>query len=211
MFPPNQLVLAPIAPHRFDRFNRPTKDRYSSAGIDLQNLVEETIPPYGYKLVGTGIRAMIPHTHFLKIYDCSSFPYKYGAFVVSGIIDPDYEGEILVALMNPGPIPVEIPKGTKVAQMILHKIETPEPIIVTSEFREQMFIRSERGTRGFGQRFTETLLPMIEQRVNHSSDESHSSLSDEFSPTADQQQEPLDLASPTFNHIDTPESPNPQQ
>lgn len=165
MFRPH-MYLMPIPGHEFDSATTPRKDRYSSAGVDLFNIKAEVIPPFEKNIVGTGVQCLIPHSHFLKIYDCSSFPRKYNAFVLSGIIDPDYQGELMVVLQNPTPKPIEIPRATKIAQMILHRVETPEPFLFSSFIRNHISQRTERLRSGFGVSDTRSLQRPIDLRTD---------------------------------------------
>lgn len=64
--------------------------------------------------------------------------------MLAGVIDADYRGEILCALVNHGRESFLIEKGARVAQLIIEQIATPEPAWV-DELDE-----TERGAGGFG-------------------------------------------------------------
>jgi len=64
--------------------------------------------------------------------------------VLAGVIDSDYRGEILCALVNHGREPFEIEPGARVAQLVVEAIATPEP--AWAEDLEA----TERGAGGFG-------------------------------------------------------------
>jgi dUTP pyrophosphatase len=69
---------------------------------------------------------------------------KHGLNVLAGVIDSDYRGEIICALINHGDEPLEIEAGMRVAQLIIESIATLAP--VWSEDLSE----TERGGGGFG-------------------------------------------------------------
>lgn len=62
-----------------------------------------------------------------------------------GLIDPDYRGEILVALYNRSDKPFNLKEGERIAQMVFMPFLRPE-LVVVKKFTEQ----TERGAGGFG-------------------------------------------------------------
>ena len=79
------------------------------------------------------------------IRDRSSVATRLECIVVAGVIDHEYRGEIIVAMHNLTDNIVEIPAGSKIAQMIL----TPTysfPITEVKEFSDE----TNRGSKGFG-------------------------------------------------------------
>ncbi|HEV7843594.1 MAG TPA: dUTP diphosphatase, partial [Pyrinomonadaceae bacterium] len=62
----------------------------------------------------------------------------------AGVIDSDYRGEILCALINHGDDPFEIEAGMRIAQLLIESIALMEP--VWSEDLSE----TERGFGGFG-------------------------------------------------------------
>jgi dUTP pyrophosphatase len=69
---------------------------------------------------------------------------KHGINVGAGVIDPDYTGEIKVALFNHSDTDFEIKRGDRIAQLILERCETPY-VREIGEINE-----TERGSGGFG-------------------------------------------------------------
>jgi dUTP pyrophosphatase len=67
-----------------------------------------------------------------------------GLDVLAGVIDSDYRGEICCALINTGDETVDLPKGSRICQMIIEKIITPSPIWVED------LDDTARGDGGFG-------------------------------------------------------------
>ena len=70
--------------------------------------------------------------------------FKILLHVGAGVIDPDYRGEVKVALFNLGSSEVELSAGSKIAQLILEKVELPDVIEVES------LDETVRGSNGFG-------------------------------------------------------------
>ena len=69
---------------------------------------------------------------------------KAGLDTLAGVVDADYRGELLCALVNHGDAPLEIEVGTRIAQLIVEAIARPEA--VWAEDLEE----TGRGAGGFG-------------------------------------------------------------
>jgi dUTP pyrophosphatase len=74
----------------------------------------------------------------------SGLTVKHGIHVGAGVIDPDYTGEIKVALFNLGDVPFEIKKGDRIAQLVLERCETPDVHEIDT------LDETGRGAGGFG-------------------------------------------------------------
>ena len=97
----------------------PQKAHAGDLGYDLFSLGEKTIFPGNTELVGTGICVQFPEGYGALIRDRSSVATKRNLFVVAGVIDNGYTGEIKVALHNVGDDVQRIGHGEKIAQLIL--------------------------------------------------------------------------------------------
>uniref|UniRef100_A0A8C6YU31 dUTPase-like domain-containing protein n=1 Tax=Nothoprocta perdicaria TaxID=30464 RepID=A0A8C6YU31_NOTPE len=64
-----------------------------------------------------------------------------GLIVLPGVIDADYTGEIMVAVYTLNP-PLIIPKGTRIAQLLIFKRQDPEVPLPSAVL--------DRGGQGFG-------------------------------------------------------------
>lgn len=110
----------------------PKRGTARSAGYDLEAAERVEIPPGGFALVPTGLKAYMLPDEVLEIHIRSSMAVKKGLSLVNsvGIIDGDYydnpdnEGHIMVVLRNDSPKRVELAKGTRVAQGIFVKYLT---------------------------------------------------------------------------------------
>jgi dUTP pyrophosphatase len=67
-----------------------------------------------------------------------------GIDVLAGVIDADYRGEIGCLLYNAGDETIDLPARTKICQLIIEKIITPEAVWVDS------LAETSRGSGGFG-------------------------------------------------------------
>src|SRR6185312_9237954 len=142
----------------------PIKANDTDLGYDLYCLEHTIVKAGEVTLVNTGIACNFPEGYGAIIRGRSSIATKKGIFVVAGIIDEAYTGEMLVAFQNPirhkliynddglliasqsGVYPVNITfeAGDKIAQMIL--VPTVNfHILEVSELEE-----TERGALGFG-------------------------------------------------------------
>jgi dUTP pyrophosphatase len=80
----------------------PTKAHYGDLGYDLYALEDITLAPGKVTIVRTGIACNFPSGVGALLRDRSSVATKKEVFVVAGVIDQGYTGEIKVAFFNPG-------------------------------------------------------------------------------------------------------------
>jgi len=123
--------------------HRSTKN---AAGYDIYSVVNELIPPLGWKTIPTGIKIKnMPTWMEAQVRTRSGMANKYGVFVLNspGTIDPDYRGEIKIILMNMGHLPYDIEKGDRIAQIIFNEYTAPElnAVVINHDVR---------GEKGFG-------------------------------------------------------------
>lgn len=119
-----------------------------AAGFDFYAKEDITIDKYDTKLIGTGIKALIPEGFKFDICSRSGLALKKHVFVLNspGIIDSDYRGEIGIILTNAGHEPFEIKKGDRIAQGILTEVLKANFTVVES-ISEHV---TERASGGFG-------------------------------------------------------------
>ena len=130
----------------------------TDAGVDLFTVEDTTIEPFTAKAIKTGLTIALPQGTEGQIRprsgnslkgvpcivdeeDCVSNMYIQ---VIIGTVDEQYRGEIGIITFNPYNIPLTVPKGTKLAQMVINKVERPV-IELVNELDE-----TDRGTNGFG-------------------------------------------------------------
>ncbi len=118
-----------------------------AAGMDLcaRLNIPITLPPGGRMLVPAGFKIEIPYGYEAQVRPRSGLALKHGVTVLNspGTIDSDYRGEVGVVLINHGEQPFTIEPGSRIAQMVIARVEMTE--LVLGEVGE-----SERGEGGFG-------------------------------------------------------------
>ena len=103
----------------------PTRATEGSAGLDFYSPADYIIPPRGQLLVPTQIKLQIPLGYYGRLASKSGLAILHQLHVGTGVIDPDYTGEIMVLLINTASRVYNIAKGAPIAQLILEKISIP--------------------------------------------------------------------------------------
>lgn len=122
----------------------PTRGSDSAAGYDLYSLKDVWINQSDIAVISTGIAMKVPLGTYGRIAPRSGLSVKYKLDVLAGVIDADYRGEIMVAIMNHSRQKVCLPAKSRIAQIIFEKIETPQ-LQVVEDLDE-----TSRGSGGFG-------------------------------------------------------------
>lgn len=115
-------------------------------GYDLIISKDTVVPPrQSYPTdVPCGVSIKIPDGYFGLIINRSSTSRKLGLWVVPGVIDCGYTGELFACVYNMTPEEIKVGKGTRISQCIFLPINT-FPLCETNELPS-----TERGTSGFG-------------------------------------------------------------
>lgn len=116
------------------------------AGMDLYSAEDLVLKPGERKLVSAGIKIAVPEGYEAQVRPKSGLTLNHGITILNtpGTIDSGYRGEVKCILVNHGQEDFKIEKGSKIAQMVINKIETAE-IEEVSELDE-----TKRGEGGFG-------------------------------------------------------------
>lgn len=120
-----------------------------SAGMDLRAMVHQPIvlDPGQVELIPTGMAIHIEDPGFCAVLlPRSGLGHKQGLVLgnLVGLIDSDYQGQLMVSAWNRSTSPVHIQPGDRIAQMLVLPVATPK-IELTGSFEE-----SARGSGGFG-------------------------------------------------------------
>jgi len=120
-----------------------------SAGLDLRACLAEslTIHPGETHLIPTGMAIHISDPGLAAlILPRSGLGHKHGIVLgnLVGLIDSDYQGELLVSCWNRGHAPFTVAVGERVAQLIIVPIVQAQFEVVSE------FTPSGRGSGGFG-------------------------------------------------------------
>ena len=127
----------------------PTYATAGSAGLDLRACVDSStvIEPGQTVLVKTGLAIYIQDTGFAgMILPRSGLGHKHGIVLgnLVGLIDSDYQGELMVSVWNRSQTAFSLEPGERLAQYVLVPV-------VQAEFEQvDEFVATERGAGGFG-------------------------------------------------------------
>ncbi|WWP00074.1 MAG: dUTP diphosphatase [Candidatus Dasytiphilus stammeri] len=127
----------------------PTSATSGSAGLDLRACLDEIVElhPGNTILVSTGLAIHIADPSLAAlILPRSGLGHKYGLVLgnLIGLIDSDYQGEIMISVWNRGKQTFTIRPHQKIAQLVFLPIVPVEFNLVKS------FSTSQRGTGSFG-------------------------------------------------------------
>ena len=122
----------------------PTRGSAHAAGLDLYSIEDVTLEAGARAAVRTGLSVAIPEGFYGRVAPRSGLAVNYGLDVLAGVIDSDYRGEIICALVNHGRERFVVEAGQRIAQLIVESIITPEP--AWADALEE----TARGAGGFG-------------------------------------------------------------
>ncbi|WED21962.1 dUTP diphosphatase [Vibrio sp. JC009] len=130
-------------------FPLPTYATEGSAGIDLRACLDEalTVEPGKTHLVPTGMAIHInDHNLAATILPRSGLGHKHGIVLgnLVGLIDSDYQGQLMVSVWNRGQTTFTIEPGDRIAQLVFVPVVQAEFNIVDD------FDATKRGEGGFG-------------------------------------------------------------
>ena len=110
----------------YEGINLPRRATALSAGYDLESAVNAVLKQGKIELVPTGLKAFMHEDEFLAIYIRSSLALKHGIILVNGVgvIDADYDGELLLPMMRVIEGEFRIERGMRIAQGIFRKYLT---------------------------------------------------------------------------------------
>lgn len=120
-----------------------------SAGLDLRACLDEslTLRPGQTELIRTGLSVHIADPSLAAmILPRSGLGHKHGIVLgnLVGLIDSDYQGELMVSCWNRGNTAFTIDVGERIAQLVLVPVVQADFEVVDA------FTASRRGEGGFG-------------------------------------------------------------
>jgi dUTP pyrophosphatase len=138
-----------LDPRLGDQFPLPQYATPGSAGLDLRAMLKEdlTLEPGQTVLIPTGLAIYIADPGLAAmILPRSGLGHKHGIVLgnLVGLIDSDYQGELMVSCWNRSEQAFSIAVGERIAQLILVPVVQAHFTLV-SDFDE-----SQRGAGGFG-------------------------------------------------------------
>ena len=131
-------------------FPLPSYATAGSAGIDIRAMLDKpiTINPGDTVLTHSGFCVFIEDPLIVGIvYPRSGLGYKHGIVLANlvGVIDSDYQGQLMVPLWNRSHTPFTLNPGDRIAQLVFERTLHARLNIV-----EDFAVNSERGLNGFG-------------------------------------------------------------
>lgn len=144
-----RVQLRILDPRLGKEFSLPDYATAGSAGVDLRACVDEalTILPGQTVLVPTGMAIHIADPGLAAvILPRSGLGHKHGIVLgnLVGLIDSDYQGQLMVSCWNRGTAAFELEPGARLAQMVF------VPVVQVGFEVVEEFGASDRGTGGFG-------------------------------------------------------------
>jgi len=130
-------------------FPLPAYATAGSAGLDLRACLTEplVLEPGRAELIPTGIAIHLGDpTLAAVILPRSGLGHKHGIVLgnLVGLIDSDYQGQLMVSCWNRGALPFTVRPGERIAQLIVVPVVQVELEVVAD------FAASPRGAGGFG-------------------------------------------------------------
>ena len=120
-----------------------------SAGLDLRACLQAplTLAPNAWQLVPTGMAIHLGDPNYAAlILPRSGLGHKHGIVLgnLVGLIDSDYQGQLMISAWNRSPDPFTIAPMDRIAQLVIVPV-------VQAEFRlVREFPASQRGEGGYG-------------------------------------------------------------
>jgi dUTP pyrophosphatase len=122
----------------------PQRGSVLAAGLDVCGIEDVEIGPRQRVMARTGLAVAIPPGFYGRVAPRSGLAAKNGLDVLAGVIDSDYRGEIVCVLYNTGDETIKLPAGSKICQLIIEQIITPDAMWATD------LDETARGAGGFG-------------------------------------------------------------
>jgi dUTP pyrophosphatase len=144
-----ELQFRILDPRLGHEYPLPAHATGGSAGLDLRAMVKETtvLAAGQTLLLPTGMAIHIEDPGYAgMILPRSGLGHKHGIVLgnLVGLIDADYQGELMVSCWNRSEQPFSIEPGDRIAQLVI------VPVQQVSLRQVENFSTSDRGAGGFG-------------------------------------------------------------
>ncbi len=133
----------------YEQFPLPAYATVGSAGLDLRAAIDNVleVKPGSAELIPTGMAIHVNHPDYAAlILPRSGLGHKHGLVLgnLVGLIDSDYQGQLLISCWNRSENPYTISRGERIAQLIIVPVVQAEWRVVAD------FEASTREAQGFG-------------------------------------------------------------
>lgn len=144
-----KVQLKILDPRIGNEFPLPQYATTGSAGLDLRACLKEALQlsPGETQLIPTGMAIYMGDPQLAAvILPRSGLGHKHGIVLgnLIGLIDSDYQGELLISCWNRGNDHFTIQPGERIAQLVFVPVIRSEFVVVTE------FQATDRGAGGFG-------------------------------------------------------------
>ncbi|WNW12722.1 dUTP diphosphatase [Pseudomonas sp. DTU_2021_1001937_2_SI_NGA_ILE_001] len=138
-----------LDPRIGNEFPLPAYATSGSAGLDLRAMLQQdtVLEPGQTLLIPTGLSIYVEDPGLAAlILPRSGLGHKHGIVLgnLVGLIDSDYQGELMVSCWNRGQTPFTIAVGERIAQLVL------VPVVQARFELVDEFQQTQRGAGGFG-------------------------------------------------------------
>lgn len=145
----HRLQVKILDPRLGSQFPMPGYATPGSAGVDLRACLDAplALAPGATELLPTGMAIHVADTSLAAvILPRSGLGHKHGIVLgnLVGLIDSDYQGQLMVSCWNRGDATFTIEPGERIAQLVLVPVVQAEFEVV------EEFTASQRGAGGFG-------------------------------------------------------------
>lgn len=132
-----------------DAAQSPHYETLGSAGLDLRACIDQaiTLQPGATDLLPTGLAIYLEDSNYAAmILPRSGLGHKHGIVLgnLIGLIDSDYQGELMISCWNRSDTAFEIQPFDRIAQLVI------VPVLQADFDWVDEFVASDRGDKGFG-------------------------------------------------------------
>ena len=132
-----------------DAAQSPHYETLGSAGLDLRACIDQsiTLKPGATDLLPTGLAIYLEDPNYAAmILPRSGLGHKHGIVLgnLIGLIDSDYQGELMISCWNRSDTAFEIQPLDRIAQLVI------VPVLQADFVWVDEFAASDRGDKGFG-------------------------------------------------------------
>ena len=147
--PRRALEVRILDPRVGREFPMPEYATAGSAGLDLRACIDAplVLEPGVATLIPTGLAIHLDDPGLAAVLlPRSGLGHKHGVVLgnLVGLIDSDYQGQLMVSCWNRGQSPYTVAPGERIAQMVVVPVVQVELKVVDD------FVESRRGAGGFG-------------------------------------------------------------